>query len=395
MIRFKNGISLHCILASVYFLMLPLTIATNSAGASFLKIATLPIGLYFVASTLFFKQEIKINMVHIAFAVFTLSMVSTLFAASDRESVVVITGYFLNAALYISMSVATYNDKELKVFEYVQVALLVFIIAATLMDNTLGESNRETLTIFGQTSDPNYFVGYIIFPLSVVLEKIAKSRWRIFYIILAGAGIYTVFLSGSRGGLLAVIITIVAFAVAYPRGLHKKIIVMALLLGSLLMLWIVLSPLLPESIVERMSIDAIVESRGTYRADIWESMIDEIKDSDIEVIFGRGMSKKHEMVINGTLDYDVEAHNYYLQVLYNQGVIGLILFLLLIGTAMGRCIRRRTFVAVALIGMMALVVSLSVNPSMKTLWNIIPYAAFTFAGEGSNKIEGGALENES
>jgi hypothetical protein len=45
--------------------------------------------------------------------------------------------------------------------------------------------------------------------------------------------------------------------------------------------------------------------------------------------------------------------------------------------------------------MMALVVSLSVNPSMKTLWNIIPYAAFTFAGEGSNKIEGGALENES
>lgn len=395
MLRLKNGISLHCILASVYFLMLPLTIATNSVGASFLKIASLPIGLYFVISLLFYKQEFQINIVHIALAIFTLGTASTLFVANDRASVVMIMGYFLNAALYISLSVVVYNEKELKVFEYVQVALLAIIVVLTLTDNTLGEANRETLTIFGQASDPNYFVGYIIFPLAVVLEKIIKSRQRLLYIALAAVGIYAVFLSGSRGGLLAVIVTLIAFALIYPKGIHKKITVMAILLGSLVALWIVLMPILPENIVERMSIEAVLETRGTYRGDIWMSMINEIKSSSWEVLIGRGIAKKHAMVLNGVLDYNIEAHNYFIQVLYNQGIIGLVSFLILIGASVGRCIRKRKPVAVALIGMMVLIMSLSVNPSMKTLWNIIPYAAFVFADTGIKKNEGGASQDES
>ena len=48
----KNNISMHCILASLYFLMLPLTISVNSTGASFLKLATIPISIYFLISLL-------------------------------------------------------------------------------------------------------------------------------------------------------------------------------------------------------------------------------------------------------------------------------------------------------------------------------------------------------
>lgn len=392
MLRFKNGISLHCILASIYFLMLPLTIATNSAGASFLKVATLPIGLYFVASLLFYKQEFQINIVHIALAVFTLSTLSTLFIAPDRASVVVITGYFLNAVLYLGMSVVRYNEKELKLLEDVQIILLVIVTVLTLMDNATGEAERETLTILGQASDPNYFVGYFIFPLSVAFKRIMESKWKIFYVMLSLCAFYAIFLSGSRGGMLAVVVTMFAFAVIYPKELYTKVFVLIALLGALIALWIVLQPVLPENIVERMSIEAVVETRGTFRGDIWKSMIDEIKASDWEVIFGRGIAKKHEMVIHGILDYNVEAHNYFIQVVYNQGLVGLTLFLILIGTAIGRCIKKRKNVAVALIGMLALIMSLSVNPSMKTLWNIIPYAAFAFADTGINENEGGVIK---
>ncbi|MBQ6795247.1 MAG: O-antigen ligase family protein [Clostridia bacterium] len=394
MLRFKNGISLHCVLASVYFLMLPLTIAVNSAGASFLKIATVPIGLYFAISLLFYKQEFQINLVHIALVVFTLSTVVTLFMANDRVSVMTVMGYFLNAALYISMSVVPYNEKELKVFEYVQVALLVIIIVATLADDALGIADRETLTVFGQVSDPNYFVGFLVFPLSVVLEKTIKSRWRIFYIILVAVGIYTVFLSGSRGGLLAIIITVIAFAVIYPEGIHNKVLVMIALLGGMLALWVLLSPILPEHIVERMSVEAVVETRGTYRADIWQSMLEEIKNSGWEVIFGRGIAVQNIMMIAGE-KAAVGAHNYFIQLIYNQGIIGFVLFLFLVITIIAKCIKKQKNVVVALIGMLILVMSLSVNPSIKTLWNIIPYAAFAIADGGNKEFEGGALENES
>lgn len=393
MLRFKNGISLHCILASVYFLMLPLTIATNSAGASFLKIATVPIGLYFVASILFLKQEIKINMVHIVFAVFTLGTAITLFVANDKESVVMVLGYFLNAVLYISMSVVPYNEKELKVFEYVQVALLVVITIATLMDNSLGIADRETLTVFGQVSDPNYFVGFLVFPLALTLEKIFKGKWKILYIVIAMMGLYVVFLSGSRGGMLAIIATIVAFAAIYPEGIRSKVIVMTALLGGIVILWILLSPILPEHIVERMSIQAVLETRGTYRGDIWLSMLEDVSNSSWEVLIGRGINAKHMVFLVGK-HYDTFAHNYIVQLLYNQGVIGLVLFFSLFFSAVGRCVKQRRYVSVALIGMLVLVLSLSVNPSMKSLWNIIPYAAFAFADTGNKEIEGGAFENE-
>ena len=36
------------------------------------------------------------------------------------------------------------------------------------------------------------------------------------------------------------------------------------------------------------------------------------------------------------------------------------------------------FLAIALVGMLALSVSLSFNPSVKFFWNMIPYAAFAF-----------------
>lgn len=393
MLRFKNGISLHCILAAVYFLMLPLTIATNSAGASFLKVASLPIGLYFIVSLLFYKQEFQINMVHITLALFTLGTAVTLFVANDYASIAMVLGYFLNAALYISLSVVIYNEKEIKILEDVQIVLLIIVTALTLFDNVTGEANRETLTILGQASDPNYFVGYFIFPLSVAMKRIFESKWRLGYAALCLVALYAVFLSGSRGGMLAILVTVFAFALIYPKGLGKKIVVMATLFGGIILLWLVLQPVLPQHIVERMSVDAVLETRGTYRADIWESMIDEIKDSDWEVLIGRGIDSTHYMMIMGK-QTAVFAHNYFIQLMYNQGVIGFVLFFLLLITAVGRNVRRRKYVSVALIGMMALVVSLSVNPSMKTLWNIIPYAAFAYAGSNIKEKEEGSVMNE-
>ena len=391
MLKVKNKIGIHCILASLYFILLPLTITTNETGSSLLKIASAPIGAFFVISLVFYKKEFKINIVHLALAIYTLSTLITLFVANDRESLMMVLGYFLNAGLYIVISVVEYNEYELKFFENIQIVLLVIITVLTLFDNVTGEAERETLTILGQASDPNYFVGYFILPLTIALKRIFESKWRIFYIILSLTAMYAIFLSGSRGGMLAIIVTVFAFALIYPKGIHKKLMVMAILLGSILVLWIVLTPVLPENIIERMSIEAVIESRGTYRGDIWESMIDEITHSNQDVLFGRGIDAKHAMMIAGKINY-VEAHNYFIQLLYNQGVVGLLLFLLLMGTAIGRCITKRKFVAVALIGMMALILSLSVNPSMKTLWNIIPYAAFSFAGsetKDNKALEGG------
>ena len=74
----------------------------------------------------------------------------------------------------------------------------------------------------------------------------------------------------------------------------------------------------------------------------------------------------------------VAAHNHMIQSLYDQGIVGVIAFLMLVICCFVRCIKKRKCVAIALCGMMALSLSLSFNPSIKSFWNLIPYAAFCF-----------------
>lgn len=364
----------HCVLACIYFLLLPLTIATNASGDSLLKIMTVPIGLYFVWYIITYPSRLQINLIHLLLAAYTVSTTIAVLVRPVWDTVSFMIGYFLNAALFICLSVVQYNERELRLLEQIQPVLLAIITLLVLLDEGAW-NGRTTLSILGQASDPNYFVGYTIFPLAVTMKRIVESRWRVLYMLLAAASVYTVFLSGSRGGLLAVLMTITAFALFYPKGLWKKLTVLLLLLVSVLLLWFALRPLLPQMIVERMSVQEVISSGGTHRADIWRSMLGEIKDGTWQVLFGRGLQSTQHLVLNGRLQ-EVVAHNHYIQLMYDQGVIGVLLFGLLVGACLVRCAKKQTCVAVAMIGMLALGMSLSFNPSVKTFWNLIAYAAF-------------------
>jgi O-antigen ligase len=68
-----------------------------------------------------------------------------------------------------------------------------------------------------------------------------------------------------------------------------------------------------------------------------------------------------------------------IQVLYNQGLIGLIAFTALTIGCFLHCVRKRKTVSVAIIGMMALSISLSFNQTTRTFWNLVAYAAINFS----------------
>lgn len=378
MLKSPNAkISAHCLLACLYFLLLPTTIAVNSGGNSILKLATLPIGLYFLITIVVSKKVLQLNTVHLLLCLFTLLTVVTLFVDSDSTSVDYVIGYGLNAILYICLSVVKYSDRELKLLEDVQILLLMALIGITLFSED-SELNRSTLTIFGQESDPNYFVGYFIFPLSITIKRIIRSKYRIAYFLLALLSIYCVFLSGSRGGLIAIGVLIISFALIYPKKLKHKFLL--LLSGCVFMLcaWLFIVPILPENIIARLSVENVIETGGSGRWSIWKSMMDEIVNSPDEFLFGRGIHAMHEVAPDGKWR-QVVAHNQIIQVLYNQGLIGLIAFTALTAGSFLRCIKKRKTVSVAIIGMMALSVSLSFNQTTRTFWNLIAYAAINFS----------------
>jgi hypothetical protein len=387
----NRQISPHCILSCLYFLLLPTTIAVNSSGNSILKLATIPIGLFFLVTLILSDRKLHINGVHLALLLYTLSVVSTLFLKTDSVTIDNVIGYILNAAIYICLAVIPYNQTELELMEKIQILLLVILNAMTLFSGGT-EDDRTTLMIMGQTSDPNYFISFFIFPLTVALKKLVSGKHTFLYLMLIALSMYSVFLSGSRGGFLAIAVTIAGFAVLYPSGFAGRFLFLIGGLVLILVLWILFKPVLPEQIVERMSVEAVVESGGTGRWDIWKSMLREIADQPEKLLFGRGITSLHRMLKHGNL-VNVAAHNQVIQTLYNQGLVGLLSFLLLTGVSFFRCLKRRKTVSIAILGMMALSISLSFNQTTRTFWNLITYAAFAFPDSHINTINNGGLSD--
>lgn len=385
----KRQISPHCMLSCLYFLLLPTTIAVNSSGNSILKLATVPIGLFFLLTLVLSDRKLHINGVHLALLLYTFSVVSTLFVNADSGSVAHVIGYILNAAIYICLSVVPYNKAELELMEDVQILLLIILNLMTMLSDGT-KFDRATLSIMGQTCDPNYFVGFFIFPLTVAMKKVASGKHPLFYLLLMGVSLYSIWLSGSRGGFLAVVVTVAAFAFLYPSGFGNRMVFLAGGFVLILILWTVVKPLLPENIAARMSVTAVAETGGTGRTTIWKSMLRAIVDQPENLLFGRGIRAMHRLYIRGHWE-NMGAHNQVIQTIYNQGLIGLLSFLLLTGISFFRCVKRRKTVAIAIIGMMALSVSLSFNQTTRTFWNLIAYAAFAFPDNETNTIDNGGL----
>lgn len=387
----SRQISPHCMLSCLYFLLLPTTIALNSAGNSILKLATVPIGLFFLVTLFLSNRKLHINGVHLALLLYTLSAVSTLFLQADSDCIDNVIGYVLNAALYICLTVVPYNKAELELMERIQILLLIILNALTLFSNGI-LADRTTLMIMGQTSDPNYFVGFFIFPLVIALKQLASGKYPLLYLALIAVSLYSIFLSGSRGGFLAIAVTIAAFAFLYPSGFAKRFLFLFGGMFLLFLLWTVLKPILPENIVERMSVESVVETGGSGRTVIWKSMLRAIVDQPENLLFGRGIVTRFHLFAGGEWD-GVVAHNQVIQTLYNQGLVGLLSFLLLTGISFFRCVKRRKTVSIAIIGMMALSVSLSFNQTTRTFWNLIAYAAFSFPDSDINTIDNGGLSD--
>ena len=373
----KADIGIACILACIYFLALPLTITINSSGNSFLKIITLPIAGYFAVSIFFYRKELELNIIHLCSFLYLITVIITLFADRSALSVQYVRGYIETFALMYLITIRKYTANEIEAFEITQLLLLGIMISLGLVGADW-YGDRNTMTIFGATCDPNYFVGFFLLPTAVAFKKMRENVvYMIICPILILLGSYIVLSSGSRGGLIAMIIVIISFVFLNAKGFKQRLIGIIVAAAAAVIIWTVVLPILPEDVSSRFSIEKLIESGGTGRASIWVSMLSEIKQSTWELFCGRGIFVYHEMMMEGKLSH-VVAHNQFIQALYNQGIFGLITFVLMSFAAVFRNMKKRGYISAAMLGVLTLIMTLTVNPSIKSFWNLLIYSAFSF-----------------
>lgn len=182
---------------------------------------------------------------------------------------------------------------------------------------------RASLVVDGTEANPNELAASLILPSSLALcglvargSSLKKSALLAVLVVITTS----IFLSMSRGSLLALVATLLLCM--FRIGMNKRLL-LVLILGAPLLF-------LPSLFYQRL--EESLTGRGTGRYDIWLAGAQIVKDhpvigvglANFPVAYAKVAGYAHVFPSHG---YVREAHDAYLQVCAETGIIGLILFL--------------------------------------------------------------------
>ncbi len=191
---------------------------------------------------------------------------------------------------------------------------------------------------FGPFANHNHFAGYaellIGFPISLIVANAIRREERIFYGFLAAVIGVTILFSLSRGGMVSLLIELMFIGLLSSRTQAKTstfwrgtIIVALIAMIFIGAVWIGADP-----VVERITGNN-QDSFSTSRTWVWK---DALKVFQAYPISGAGVGAFQTVYpqrsdYDGVYGYVAQAHNDYLQVLADGGIIGGVLALWFIG----------------------------------------------------------------
>jgi O-antigen ligase len=183
-------------------------------------------------------------------------------------------------------------------------------------------SSRLSLIAGDRETDPNQFAAALLLPLSLAIGKLTGECRRVartlsaIAVLVIGAAI---FLTMSRGALVAVTIMVLIFLFRY--GINWRLGIAVVVLLSLLLL-------VPSTFFLRM--EASEATRGAGRLDIWEAGIHALPKYGV---FGAGLDNFPAAYteVSGLAEtfrgYTRAAHNIFLCITVELGAVGLFLML--------------------------------------------------------------------
>jgi len=231
--------------------------------------------------------------------------------------------------------------------------------------------NNRFFRAFGTFGQPNPFGGFmgLILPLSLAMTWDYSRLWfqrryaaygltALMGFVSTGLIVAALVMSWSRGAWLSAAIAVFVMAVLLPRRAWQRVVLCLILISAGLLVWSV--DLLPAAITQRIAssteeffafddvrgVDITVDNYAVVeRLAHWQAALNMAQAHPLGVGLG-GFNAAYE-------DYRLlnwpqalgHAHNYYLNVLAETGIIGLALYLVFQGTALWLAFKGRSHVS--------------------------------------------------
>jgi O-antigen ligase len=335
--------------AFTFLSFLELLLVTDDKSFSFLKVAGFLLMVSWLAhistrrekSESFVSEHPQFTFILVLFL--TWAVLSAAWAENPGRSLDTASRYFQNMILFLIVYTAI---RERKHATWVAWAWLIGATFATVpaMLNPPTYEDDLTVRISGTIGDPNELAALLVAGtvfagvLAVITKEAALRVAAGSAVVLFLAGIvYTV----SRGGLVALFVALIAACLLAGRWRGRTLVVVALGLMTMVIYFASFAGLDARDRV------TTVEG-GSGRTDIWKVGWRMVKDEPIHGI-GSGnfpVSSIHYLLQPGVLERDEfiidtpkVAHNTYLQILAELGIVGLTLFLTILGFSIRCAIR--------------------------------------------------------
>lgn len=374
----EERIGVDAWLICFYYFCMPLTFITLIPGMSVLKAATLPVaGILFLRLFVAKNNEMRFNSVHLFYTLHLLFLASTLLFFRGSESMTVVKDIALALVVTIMATCRIYNQKERQLVAYTWLLVGIVCMALCFSSNQTIYGDRTTIIVMGSEEDPNFFCIYFIFPVLFAMEQLVqKTKLRFIAPVYLALTFYAILRTGSRGGLAAIVISMLAYIMLVVKNPKTKLkILIALLIVAFVIVFVVL-PLLPDMLKERYSLEQIQEDKGSGRFDIWGFLINYVFSDAQALVHGFGVCATIEiMTENGFLN--TYAHNQWIQALFDQGLIGLLLYTSLMASSFFRNIKNNPLFSCAIVAIFAFSLSLSFYTHKQYL-NVFMMCAMNF-----------------
>lgn len=241
--------------------------------------------------------------------------------------------YILMIALLLFQLAATRNDLKLL---YVALVLGSFwLVYLMVKDYQIGGSTvRHEIKQF-DANEVSVKLAMVI-PLAIYLLTLCQQWWwRVLGLVYIPAAGFTILITGSRTGAVIMVLGLVGFVPTILRsGLIGKtasvLVVMVALIG--------IANVIPQKTIERIFSTGKEISSGTLneRSVIWANAYEEWEESPI---IGHGLGSFRRIINPYNVDYT--AHNSFVAVTAEQGIIGTVLYLAVISVAFAAAWRLR------------------------------------------------------
>ena len=368
----------------MYFACLPLTVVMTPFG-SMLKVVTIPVAAILSVRLLMGKSRMSFNYVHFTYFIYVLYTILQLGMYRSEVATTVTKDMTLGLLTFILISIRVYNDSEKELIESVWVLVgIICIVAAFTSKEVLSDAEeRAVIKIFGFEEDQNQFCAYFIMPVIMCIKRISEKRkFTPLYFLMILLMLYAILKTGSRGGLIGIVIGAFAYIAVGIKDRKTRIAIYISSILAIIIVLFVIFPLLPETVTERYSIARVAEDKATGRFEIWKYLVNYTLKRPERIIRGSGVLSSFDILLDAPDKkfLNTVAHNTFVQVFSDQGIIGLILFFAVVVSCLLRPFNTEKAYSCGFFALMAFSMSLTFYV-FKPYLNIMMMCAMSFAGQ--------------